>query len=729
MIDTGESCDAGPLNGQSLVMCNVDCTIARCGDAIQQDWLGEVCDDGPQNGVIDLLTGGCTNTCTRPVCSDEIDNDGDGVVDGGDGGCHAIMCDVNSPWNKGDPSEDNPCRRGARPNGQPSPYNGSVPVGGFCEYDDDCYGYGGPSSSVFCAGGSQQCTDLSVSGGLQGQAGNGLNIPVCPPDNCNQFVGFPGDCLAGGNGDTCAAQDARTQCLLQSAINRNMCPNGQIMPVFAGEDWSCSNGAAPNQQWMCGPAGKWKCFCPGNALEPLWQRNLQQCPVQCGNGRKEQGEECDDGNQDNGDACSNACKSNGNGQCDGVKACEDPAAVAACAADGGKVCKPDTNLPCMKCVEQVVGECDGTECSNGGDAFCAASNQECSLTDKSPCITCIGKNSCGNGEINASTPRRVEAGCSVAGTAQQYCVPEGLVLEDFGEFTPEARCYAAADCVKNEGGSCDWNITPAVQACLDDAAGTGAEARSFGGRAPVAQLAGGNPPVKICPKDLRPCCRGGVFSYVERDPVTCSFPACEADMRSCRNIPRTCVRAGCNGERCVLRDETVPPVTSCGFSQDAACYDSATCAWNGTACAWTMTPELTQCLRDNADSSCPTDQSCLSRTACMDGGGSPGKACGAGNANVCCLNPDVDVPLEQCDDGNQIDTDECGNDCLVNCQKNADCPEGACVNGQCVDQCAEPNAGDGGPLGAQMDSSVAVLHGFWTRMMAFGTGEHFDLLP
>jgi hypothetical protein len=38
----------------------------------------------------------------------------------------------------------------------------------------------------------------------------------------------------------------------------------------------------------------------------------------------------------------------------------------------------------------VGGQCNGTECRNGGDVFCAGQNKTCLLTSALPCITCIG---------------------------------------------------------------------------------------------------------------------------------------------------------------------------------------------------------------------------------------------------------------------------------------------------------------------------------------------------
>ncbi len=237
-----------------------------------------------------------------------------------------------------------------------------------------------------------------------------------------------------------------------------------------------------------------------------------------------------------------------------------------------------------------------------------------------------------------------------------------------------------------------------------------------------AQLVDDGRPERACSLDLRPCCRNGVFEYVERDPVTCEFPTCEADRRSCRNLGPTCIRAGCNGELCVSADEAIPPANSCDFSQNAACFDAATCEWTGTACDWRMTSELRECLADNANSPCPSDQSCVDRPSCIADGGTPGSVCGAGDTKVCCASDDT-PDLEECDDGNRVDDDACGNDCRVNCSINADCPEGACVDGECVDQCAAPAQ----PM-AMHESADTVERAveFLPRLMARGD---FSLLP
>ncbi len=763
-----EQCDDG--NDDDYDECKNDCTVpATCGDGITQpagpdgfltpeaDRYGEAyaasddeeCDAGPANGNVDYQNGGCKANCKLPECSNGRPEKGllhggtewieDAVADAADGGCHektvngqVVLCDLNAPYMKGKESESNPCQLAG-------PGDGSKSVGETCSTGGECAG--NSNGSVLCINtyGSQgTCTQVmssdSQGANLLAQGVGGApagQFPQCPPiPGCNMMVGDPVGCapFGGLDKDTCASQVVRRQCLQATA--QQQCVNGVVVPVPLNAIWSCSNGAAPNQQWMCGPAGQWFCKCPNGPMPPLWQENLQPCPpppAVCGDKHVDPGEDCDDGNQVDDDACSNACKFNG-GACRGNE-CDNPAAIAACKADGGKVCKPDNQLPCIKCVPPVVGLCSSqepslpNECENGGNAFCKATGEECSLTDKVPCIACIPPNQCGNGRIDLEQPTEVDQGCSVTGTSNQLCMPEGLVPDDFGMFQPSDQCYQGAHC-QNSNGSCSWEMTPELQQCLQENGGglpqgcfcqgdvlnadcpvrfsrNPCEGGGPLGRAEPTRLAAQivvDPPV-VCPTDIKKCCGddGRIF-WVDRDPVTCQFPQCSNDFTKCGADLTQCVQAGCNGSQCVpLGEVTQSPW--CGVDPKAACYAMGTCGKKpGGGCGWLPNAAFDECMNDNTAGTCPTDASCVTRAACDDSGGSAGGVCGADDTNVCCSGGDnqPDGPVEQCDDGNQIDGDACGNDCEINCTKNSDCPEGACVNGQCVDQCVEPDPGDGG---------------------------------
>lgn len=344
----------------------------------------------------------------------------------------------------------------------------------------------------------------------------------------------------------------------------------------------------------------------------------------------------------------------------------------------GKTCRTIDAMPCIECVTRVGGQCDGSECANGGTASCAAEGKDCTLTSTLPCIACLPKNSCGNGKIEPKTPTRADPGCTVTGTSQQLCLPTNVTPENFGSYKLEYECYQGGHC-QNRNGLCTWEMTTELRDCLS-------------GSQPVTVVYPPSPltaqvqPSAGCASDTRRCCTNGVVTEVKRDPtLNCEFPACNQDMSACITRGNECERAGCSGELCIPRFTALP--RDCSFTQNVACFDSATCEWNGSACAWRRTKELQQCLSDNADSTCSTNDSCLAPSACSRSGGNAGKACGAAGTSVCCSNTVSRTPLEDCDDGNQDGNDSCGNQCVPNCSVNSDCPEGACVEGQCVDIC------------------------------------------
>jgi TQXA domain-containing protein len=83
-IVTGtEQCDDGnQANGDA---CESDCTTARCGNGIVDQ--GEQCDDGNFDDG-----DGCNGTChLQEICTDTVDNDGDGALDCDDTDCSCLQ--------------------------------------------------------------------------------------------------------------------------------------------------------------------------------------------------------------------------------------------------------------------------------------------------------------------------------------------------------------------------------------------------------------------------------------------------------------------------------------------------------------------------------------------------------------------------------------------------------------------------------------------------------------
>lgn len=81
IIEDGEACD----DGQETANCNLDCTLATCGDGIINEWAGEICDDGENNGRI----GYCNPSCSAILSC------GNGAIDPGE------ICDDGD--NNGEP--------------------------------------------------------------------------------------------------------------------------------------------------------------------------------------------------------------------------------------------------------------------------------------------------------------------------------------------------------------------------------------------------------------------------------------------------------------------------------------------------------------------------------------------------------------------------------------------------------------------------------------------------
>ena len=124
-LEPGEACDAGQ-GGAGDARCNHDCTLPRCGDGVLNPYAGEQCDGGLGcssdclltcgNGQVEGLercdgggeTAACNLDCTLARCGDEITNFAagetcdDGNTAAGDG-CSA-RCAIEGDFEEEDPS-------------------------------------------------------------------------------------------------------------------------------------------------------------------------------------------------------------------------------------------------------------------------------------------------------------------------------------------------------------------------------------------------------------------------------------------------------------------------------------------------------------------------------------------------------------------------------------------------------------------------------------------------
>jgi hypothetical protein len=95
-----------------------------------------------------------------------------------------------------------------------------------------------------------------------------------------------------------------------------------------------------------------------------------------------------------------------------------------------------------------------------------------------------------------------------------------------------------------------------------------------------------------------------------------------------------CVVGGCSGQLCVSAD-VEPPVTTCEWREEYACYDNANCTvQDNGACGWTATPELEACLAEATDPTppVPTEEPPAPTDECVVGGCS-GQLCIAADAD------------------------------------------------------------------------------------------------
>ncbi|MFC1788008.1 IPT/TIG domain-containing protein [Patescibacteria group bacterium] len=305
IIETGEKCDDGELNG-TYGHCAKDCKEIGpfyCGDGELAG--GEQCDAGDDNGVYTSSFSNkslnCAFDCTfpGPSCGDKIINGPE-------------QCDGNyQVWAKGLCSSDK------RP----------------CEADLDCgegqtCGATCPTEVAVCIGGNkngQACVRTGdCTSGVPDVVDSFFEVddkppgsdtitirtidPVCSSAVCVRGSNAGGDCTAEGDKD---------------------CPGGlcgsftydlqRVRTCQSDCDWGTGSG------WS-------ECVRPDQY---------------CGNGVKEGNEVCDDGNEENNDACTNICQENvcGDGSVyAGVESCD--AGVA-----NGTTCDPIYGTGCTYCNE------------------------------------------------------------------------------------------------------------------------------------------------------------------------------------------------------------------------------------------------------------------------------------------------------------------------------------------------------------------------------------------
>ncbi len=323
IVSTGELCDGS-------AECTDECTLITCGDGIVQE--GEECDDGNESNADD-----CLNTCVAAEC-------GDGIVNADE------ECDDGNTRNTDDCLDicvSATCGDGLVQTGVET-----------CDEGED-NGTEGSSCSATC--GPVSCGDGIVNAGEECDDGNVSNADACTTacliNVCGD--GFKSSTEACDDGDTINTDECTNACELPA------CGDGILQAGEAcdlGEDNSDEDGTECTTECTFGTCGNGvvegdeQCD-DGNEDDTDDCTSACLLPV-CGDGITQGDEECDDADNDNTNFCTNACTAAacGDGFVQTGEACD---AGAANSDELGADCNTSCALPgCGDGIVEGEEECD-----------------------------------------------------------------------------------------------------------------------------------------------------------------------------------------------------------------------------------------------------------------------------------------------------------------------------------------------------------------------------------
>lgn len=262
--DAGESAD-----------CDADCTDVDCGDMTVNMTAGEECDDGVETDTCDV-------DCTMAMCGDGTLNTAAG--ESCDDGMETDTCDIDCTMAM--------CRDGTL----------NMTAGEECDDGTETMDCDLDCTMAMCGDGTVNTTagELCDDMGESGTCDRDCTPAECGDDMVNPTAGE--ECDDGGRSEDCDDDCTRSECG-DGTLN----PDAGEVCDDAGESRTCDDDCTVPE---CGDrvvneAADEEC----DDGEESAECDVDCTVAECGDGVVNQaaGEECDDGNREDGDACPSTC--------------------------------------------------------------------------------------------------------------------------------------------------------------------------------------------------------------------------------------------------------------------------------------------------------------------------------------------------------------------------------------------------------------------------------------
>ncbi|MFT4571368.1 MAG: cysteine-rich repeat protein [Candidatus Binatia bacterium] len=645
-----EECD----DGAESFDCDLDCTLAFCGDGQNNLTRGEVCDTGVG---VPTDTPVCDSDCTAPFCQDGHLNltspnvpasNLSGLEECDDGG-ESVACDTNCTFASCGDGDTNLAR--------------GEECDDFDSTDNDFCVSSATQQGTNCqlarCGDGFLCTGISCSSGPSGAA-----------EDCDDGLSPEGDAESATCNSDCSV---------------DACADGNLNPQ-SGEECDAGAGLTTNAHPCTG------------TCQIAYCGDTNVCnAVGCTTGPGAALEECDDGDGNNNDACKSNCQ---DATCGDSVLCTEAGCNTAGLGpeecdEGGESADCDSNCTGAVCGDSTVNATAGETCDTGGDSLtcdsdCSSNlcldgylnetNEECddgNLDQNDPClVTCViascgdsvtcsdaacatgpgggveacddgGESlacdldcsaaSCGDGQINATRGEECDASGAETTTCDTDCSAAFC-----GDGTPNATA----------GEQCDDGDDNNDDSCTDDVTGGGSCQNATCGDGFLCSDGGCNTAgvgVETCDDgddDVNDTCPDGATGTGNCLVATCG------DGFLCTD--GACNTAGLGVEICDDSNASANdlcPTGGSGTCQVASCGDGVVCS--DGACTTGPGGGVETCDDGNANSN----------DLCPDGFGGTCGAAFCGDSVIC--NDGCAGSTEVCDDGalNGSGSGACLGDC------------------------------------------------------------------